>query len=139
MKKLVMSLGLFFLAFTLFSQNLQVVEGKVYSDSKLYTGYEVSYFENTTQVKATKHYVNGLEDGKSIMYHPNGAVKAERYWKEGQKDGLWVNYDENGNKLAEAGYQADKKHGPWNIWNATGQKLFEMHYNQGVKVGIWRQ
>ncbi len=139
MKKIFLSLGMFFLAITLFSQNLKVIDGKVYSDNKLYTGDEISYFENSTQIMEAKHYVNGLEDGKSTLYYENGQIKAERFWKEGEKVGVWVNWNEAGNKVAEAGYSFNKKDGDWNIWNDKGQKLFEMHYLDGQKIGTWRQ
>jgi len=139
MKKLFFSIGVFILSLSLFSQELHINDGKVYVENQLYSGEKISYFENSTNIKEVKNYLNGLEHGKSSVYYKNGQLKEERYWDAGQKIKIWINWNESGKIVAEAGYNANKKHGNWNIWNDKGQKLFEMHYSHGSEIGIWRQ
>lgn len=39
---------------------------------------------------------NGVRDGMSFEYHPNGKIKLKGNWKDGQRDGEYEEYDENG-------------------------------------------
>ena len=59
-----------------------------------------SFFENGKKNSAT-YYLNGLKDGHSIVYHPNGAVFYFGEYKNDKKVGVWKTFHENGELASE--------------------------------------
>lgn len=59
-----------------------------------------SFYENGKKNSAT-YYINGVRNGHSIVYHPNGAVYYYGEYKNDEKAGLWKTFDEEGQLISE--------------------------------------
>jgi len=59
-----------------------------------------SFFENGKKNSAT-YYVNGVREGHSIVYYPNGAVYYYGEYKNDEKVGIWKVFHENGELASE--------------------------------------
>lgn len=59
-----------------------------------------SFFENGQKNSAT-YYMNGIREGHSIVYHPNGAVFYYGEYTNDEKVGLWRTFHENGALASE--------------------------------------
>jgi len=139
MKKYILLFALGLFINVLSAQKLQLQDGKAYKNGELFTGVDVTFFDDGISKKEEANYHRGLKNGTEYLYYKNGQLKAERIWKKGLKDGVWKNWDEDGNKTAEASYSKNIKDGDWIIWSSDGIKLFEMHYSKGKKTGKWYQ
>ena len=60
-------------------------------------------------------------DGISKGYHPNGQLKLTKTWKNGVENGKWVKYYETGQKEIEAFEKKGVADGPYTIWFDGGQ------------------
>lgn len=59
-----------------------------------------SYFENGQKNSAT-YYINGVKEGHSIVYYPNGAVYYYGEYKNDEKTGIWKTFNELGEQISE--------------------------------------
>jgi len=75
------------------------VTGPLDKDGNRHGAWE-SYFENGIKNSAT-YYINGVREGHSIVYHPNGAVYYYGEYKNDQKSGLWKTFNEKGELISE--------------------------------------
>lgn len=115
---------------------LEYRDGYYYKNGMLYTGTHVSHYEGGA-VEMEMTIRNGLLDGITRVYHPNGIQKEQRFYAEGLMDSLWINWNENSIKLGEARYKKGIKDGYWYIWDENGVKRYEMFYRDGRKAGKW--
>ena len=70
------------------------IEGQ-YDDNSQRTGLWISYYEDGTKWSES-YYVNGVQDGHSLTFFPNGQVRFVGEYKQGEKIGEWTFYDESG-------------------------------------------
>ncbi len=75
------------------------ITGPLDNEGRRHGAWE-SYFENGKKNSAT-YYTNGLKDGHSIVYHPNGAVYYYGEYKNDEKVGIWKTFHENGELASE--------------------------------------
>jgi len=66
-------------------------------------GIWVSYYDNG-QKWSESVYQNGLKNGHSITFFPNGNVRYVGDYKEDKKTGVWTFYDESGEVTQEKTY-----------------------------------
>ncbi len=111
-------------------------DGLYYLNGKEFTGAFTETDEQGLKV-AERLIVNGLEDGITTLFFPDGKIKEQRSFKKGLKDGTWITWNSSGVKTAEAGYKNDKKDGFWYVWDDNGVKRYEMFYEKGDKKGTW--
>jgi len=69
-----------------------------------YTGVLENYNEKGI-VDARAEFKNGVMDGYSKLYYPNGKVFIEENYKNGERDGVAKAYDENGKLLQQATFK----------------------------------
>ena len=125
-----------FLSMVLHAQDVYQKQGKYWKGTTLYTG--VLTEKNSEDVIITEVGIkNGMLDGKTTEYYPNGMKKEERSYKNGKKDGLWISYTDKEVKTGEARYKNDLKDGLWIVWDPAGKKRFEFSYLLGKKSGKW--
>lgn len=67
-----------------------------YNNNLKREGLWISYYENGTKWSEA-YYLNGLRDGHSLTFYPNGKVRYIGEYKADQKIGEWTFYDEAGN------------------------------------------
>lgn len=136
MKKIFIICVLMIIAYTSFSQQIDLATGKYYKSGMLYTGEHQEYYE-TGQLLTQLHIVNGDIDGIQKIFFQDGAQKEQRSYKEGLKDGTWVTWNAAGVKVAVANYQSNVKHGEWIIRDDNNTLRYEMFYKKGRKTGTW--
>ncbi len=133
-------LTLFFTISTLMLQaqraELEYRDGYYYKNGMLYTGTHVYRYEEGT-VKMEMNVRNGLLDGITRVYFPNGIQQEQRCYQDGEIDSLWITWNEKGVRIGEARYRLGKKEGFWYIWDDNGTKRYEMFYKDGSKAGTW--
>jgi antitoxin component YwqK of YwqJK toxin-antitoxin module len=61
------------------------------------TGLWISFYDNGIKWSES-YYVNGLQDGHSLTFYPNGQVRYLGEYKQGERIGEWKFYDEEGNQ-----------------------------------------
>lgn len=69
------------------------------------TGPWTSYFPNGT-VRSRSTYVEGVEEGATEVYHPNGKPYYTGAYRHGQPTGQWVFYDLAGSELNRVVYDS---------------------------------
>lgn len=112
-----------------------------------------SYYDQ--KLKSRETYKNGLKDGYSWNYYPDGTVFEQTMWKHGLKDGIWKQfyqdgslrlnanwaggkltgdylvYYNNGNPMVVGLYKDDKREGTWEYYNENGSRNQEIVYADG--------
>lgn len=71
--------------------------------------------------------------GTAIQYHPNGQVKLTREYVDGHEDGVERLYDQAGELVHELSFKAGRKHGPYRTY-AGGKIRSEVMFSQGKRV-----
>ncbi|MFW5887103.1 MAG: toxin-antitoxin system YwqK family antitoxin [Bacteroidota bacterium] len=140
MKKILAIIVFTFFIVSSYSQKPKKADNGFYYDenSKLFNGSYKEYIdEDSSSLKRNLHFKDGLLEGISKIYHPNGNIKEVRSYKKGKKHGTWITYSADGSKTAIANYANGKKNGIWHIWDENGTLRYEMQYLDGEKTGTW--
>lgn len=82
MKKHILLFALSLVFFGLSAQELQLQDGKALKNGKLFTGVDVTFFDDGTSKKTETNYSKGLKDGIEFYYHENGELKAKEFGKK---------------------------------------------------------
>ncbi|TSA28013.1 MAG: hypothetical protein D4R67_04975 [Bacteroidetes bacterium] len=111
---------------------------------------EKEYYPTGT-VKATRLYRNGVLEGISVEYSPDGAIVSAKEFQggiqigqglvleDGSREGHWIEYYPGGTLKAEGDYKADKKTGKWNYFHPNGRLEQTGVYNkEGKPEGTWK-
>jgi antitoxin component YwqK of YwqJK toxin-antitoxin module len=138
MSRIIFIIGMFlFLFMGAKGQNLEERNGLYYNGTELYTGVNITRYDNG-QVKQEMQIKNGQKHGTAKIYFENGQLNEIRSYKKNEMHGKWVMYNEHGIKTSVAHYKNGQKHGRWTIWNDYGNLLYELQYKNGEKSGTWR-
>ena len=57
------------------------------------------------QIKTINNFQNGIQEGKSFWYHPNGSIGWEENYVNGIAHGKFLYYDESGRLRIEKIYE----------------------------------
>lgn len=98
----------------------------------------IEYYEND-RVKSKSNFApDGLQDGETIHYHPNGNIRQVLHYKMGEKYGASRGYHSNGYTDYVGSYKKNQQDSTW-IWYSpynNGQFIsFIGNYNRGVPWG----
>lgn len=69
------------------------------------TGPWLSYFANGG-IRSRANYVEGLEDGPTEVFHPNGMPYYTGQYARGIPIGKWVFFDEKGAEVKQVAYDS---------------------------------
>ena len=78
------------------------MEGNL-NDDGLRQGLWIAYYENGTKWSES-YYVDGIRDGHSLSFFPNGRVRYVGEYKNDIKVGTWKFYNEDGSLATEETY-----------------------------------
>lgn len=78
------------------------MRGKL-NDNSMRHGLWISYYDNGIKWSEA-YYVDGVLDGHSITFFPNGKVRYIGEYKNGKKTGAWKFYDESGELVKEENF-----------------------------------
>ncbi|PZR03072.1 MAG: toxin-antitoxin system YwqK family antitoxin, partial [Flavobacterium psychrophilum] len=73
------------------------------------------------------HYKNGINEGESIEYYPDGKLKEKGTFKDDLATGTWEYYDSNGNLSRKEPYLGGELNGKVEYFSNgknTGSQLF---------------
>jgi antitoxin component YwqK of YwqJK toxin-antitoxin module len=74
-----------------------IAEGNYVNHKKHGTWRE--YYDHTGTVMIEEDYVNGVQHGRFISYHPNGKIFSEGKFHKGMREGYFRAYDEDGKNI----------------------------------------
>ena len=115
-------------------------DGILYLDSTKFSGYLLSYYQDST-VKTNKSYYNGKLEGDFISYHPGGQVYAIRPYHLGEKHGEHLGYYSEGQLKFRYFFVDGFGQGTHKEWYQNGDLRSEMNYKDGKEFGsqkVWR-
>ena len=78
------------------------MRGKL-NDNGMRHGLWISFYDNGIKWSEA-YYIDGVLDGHSITFFPNGKVRYIGEYKNGDKTGTWKFYDEAGELVKEENY-----------------------------------
>jgi antitoxin component YwqK of YwqJK toxin-antitoxin module len=96
-----------------------------------------TYFDNTVIV-ARESYTNGLKNGMSVTYYPDGKSAVENQWINGKLNGVWHEFYPSGEKKSETHYLNGKRQGESRIYFDSGQIQIEGVYDNDQYSGAWK-
>lgn len=71
-------------------------------------------------LKSREHLVNGVKQGPSVYFHPNGQLYTKIDWKDGGRHGSFKVYRADGTLEQWTSYKEGKPHGMFAWFNKTG-------------------
>ncbi len=96
------------------------------------------FFSETAETLVSEeNYKNGLAEGVSKVYYPEGGLSEQRTYKNGIPDGPWEQYYTEGKLKLKGGYQAGEKHGALKTFFISGQVMMSGQYVSGHQAGTW--
>ncbi len=89
----------------------------------------IDHYNN--RVKDSTMFVNGLREGRSVIYH-NGVRYSETFWQQGKRNGSYREYDVKTGQLSKSGnYVDDEKDGIWREYR-RGKLHFVHDFERGI-------
>lgn len=102
-------------------------------------GKENFKLKNKTRFKYQEgSFVDGLEQGKWVLYYPDGNILNEQHYKDGKLDGEFKTLDRFGNILISGNYVMGLKEGEWIVEKGTMKQLYEkdmLKSSENIKRG----
>lgn len=88
-------------------------------DGSLYTGRCIVYSNN--EKKSIQQYLNGVDYGNWIFYHPNGKIETKGKFRNGLRVGKWKYYYESGKIKQISSYnKIGQRSGKWINYDQDG-------------------
>ena len=108
-------------------------EGKIYDPktNQPHTGFVALRYGN--EGLALGHCRDGMLDGTSTSWYPNGEKRSEHTYRQGWLEGLSTTWYANGQKISQGQYHQGKLHGVWISWDERGNQIEEHTYRDGVR------
>ncbi len=78
----------------------------------------------------------GIPDGFTIFYHPNGEKSSEGNIVDGKPEGYWKTYSEEGILISEGNRKNHLLDSVWKFYDEEGNIKMEITYREGKKNGI---
>ena len=140
MKKLLLALfvmcsALSFSAKVIKATDIDVKGNVVYEagQNAPYTGFIETYNEKNVLL-ARSEFKNGIQDGSSKIYFPNGKLYSEASFKNGKQVGVQKDYYENGKLQGEATYKNGQLDGVAKLYDESGKLIEEATFKNGKQV-----
>lgn len=84
-------------------------------------------------------YLDGLQDGKSILWGEEGSKLKESYLLKGKRHGIEKTWCPNGTLSSETQWVDGGMEGLATYWYCNGQKQSEGQMSENYKAGIWKE
>ena len=96
-------------------------------NGELYTGRCTTY--NDGVKRSIQQYVNGVDYGNWLFYHPNGKIETKGKFKNGKRVGTWKYYYSNGKIKQVSKYSKDgERIGNWKNYDSVGNIIKSVRY-----------
>ncbi|MDR0713067.1 MAG: hypothetical protein LBF89_02220 [Bacteroidales bacterium] len=97
----------------------------------------IFYSYYTRKKSCQMYYVNGMRNGKSQSFYPNGSVNEEINWINDMKEGQWQQFFESGKLKLTATYKNNQLEGSYTIFYPDGKKETAGQYRNHQPEGQW--
>ncbi|MCG9791685.1 toxin-antitoxin system YwqK family antitoxin [Flavobacterium algicola] len=121
--------------------NVTLRNGVYYWQGKAYSGYLKEMY-SAEKVKCIFSFLNGKQQGLSLVYFQNGKLKNSRNYKEGRSFGRHYGYWENGNQKFDFIYVNDRREGVQKQWYESGGRYSFLAFKNDREHGMqyaWRE
>ncbi len=108
----------------------------IYRDEKKDSTWQFFSESNGTLV-SEENYKDGLTDGISKVFYPDGQLSEIHHLRSGVKDGPWEQYYLDGKIKLRATYKAGEKDGLFKTFYSSGQVMMAGQYISGLQDGTW--
>lgn len=102
-------------------------------------GKENFKLKNKTRFKYQEGaFVDGLEQGKWVLYYPDGNVLNEQNYKDGKLNGEFKTLDRYGNIILSGQYVMGEKDGEWIVEKGAKKQVYEkdvLKSTENIKSG----
>lgn len=95
------------------------------------------FSESNGTLVSMESYRNGMINGLSKVFYPDGGLSEQHYYKNGVRDGLWEQYYLDGKLKLRGGFKTGEKHGLFKTFYNSGRPMIEGQYLQGHQDGKW--
>lgn len=97
----------------------------------------VYYSEQDGSLSAEENYKDGLKDGVSKTFYPEGKVAEEITYQLDEKDGPWIKYFTDGKVQLKATYLQNKLEGLYTVYHFNGMVEISGTFKNSEKEGTW--
>lgn len=106
-------------------------------NSKLYSGYAVSYFQDSTLEEKTG-FLNGRKQNQSTLWFSDKHLKRITNYHKGKLHGVKKSWspDEHHVLVSQLNYYKGKAHGKQKMWYTTGEVYKILNLNMGREDGL---
>ena len=121
--------------------NLTLVNGVYHFHDKAYSGY-IKEMYAASQTKCIFGFLNGQQQGLSLVYFENGKLHESRSYKQGKSYGRHYGFWENGNPKFDYIYMDDRREGLQKQWYENGGKYSFLTFKNDREDGMqnaWRE
>jgi len=95
------------------------------------------FSESNGTLVSEERYNNGLIEGTSKVFYPDGGSSEMHYYKKGIRDGLWEQYYTDGMLKLRGAYKGGEKQGQFKTFFNSGQVMISGQYITGHQDGTW--
>lgn len=95
------------------------------------------FSESNGTLVSEENYKDGLIDGLSKVYFPEGGISELHNFKQGIRNGPWEQYYPDGKIKLRGTYKAGEKQGAFKTFYTSGQLMITGQYISGHQVGTW--
>ncbi|SDX83179.1 Antitoxin component YwqK of the YwqJK toxin-antitoxin module [Lutibacter oricola] len=106
-------------------------------DGKVRTGKWVYYQADGKSLLSFESYKNGLLNGESITYYPNGKTAEIVHYKNKKLHGSVKRFTKKGTVLDDVNYVEGKLNGYAKFYNEKGDLIYEGTYENDEKLDDW--
>lgn len=108
----------------------------VYEDEKKDSVWKYySYYDNRPAFFET--YNNGIKEGASGVYYPDGSLSEVFWYENDMRNGPWQQYYENGRVRLDAKFEGDQRHGEFRFYSPSGTLEISGEYYRNRMHGEW--
>lgn len=115
-------------------QPVLMAEGKYANQKK--DSVWVSY-DTAGRRQGLDTYQNGIQNGRSVVYHENGSISEEVDYLNGQRNGEWKRYYDDGQLQAEGTFENGERVGEYQKFYPNGKTWVKGTYKDGFKESTW--
>lgn len=96
---------------------------------------ETAQWKSHEPVGEVYAYVNGIREGETLLYYPDGGLKARQYYWEGLLHGPSTFFSRDGKILGQSWFIEGKREGKTRLYYTEGQIYSIQNWVNGMKEG----
>lgn len=94
-------------------------------------------YDPSGRLKGLDTYVNGVRNGRSVVYHENGEISEETTYVDGKRHGEWKRYYDDGTLMSDGTFENGQRTGEYLKNYPNGNLWVKGEYVDGFKESTW--